>query len=56
MAADERSEVLVLIQSLKGCCGGNQFLLVLLASISNSFSAFTLLVGRQEGHLACKKN
>ena len=55
----------LVFRSLKASCCGNQFSLVLLASIEiiwfalhsidRAFSALTLLVGRQEGHPACKK-
>jgi len=31
------------------------YLLVYIAPVSGAFSALTLLVGRQEGHPACKK-
>jgi len=31
------------------------FFIVIFITVTVSFSALTLLVGRQEGHLACKK-
>jgi len=31
------------------------YILVIFAMITFAFSALTLLLGRQEGHLACKK-
>jgi len=40
-------------RSLKGRWHGNQILLALVHEFA--FSALTLLVGRQEGHPACKK-
>ena len=55
----------LVFRSLKGRCCGNQFSLLLLASIEiiwfvlhlvyRAFSALTLLVGLQERHPACKK-
>ena len=49
----------LLVPAYPGCPGSKAvkrslLLLLLFLFESNAFSALTLLVGRQEGHLACK--
>jgi len=47
------------LKKKRECCGGKEFNIDLLLSlfiiIIFAFSALTLLVGRREGHPACKK-
>jgi len=38
-----------------GFLGGESYFLFVTRSVVSAFSALTLLVGRQEGHPACKK-
>ena len=35
--------------------GHKRYLVIISIEVMHAFSALTLLVGRQEGHLACKK-
>jgi len=50
--------MLTLFSSLTSCVSFSlsfSFFILLCTSVQSTFSALTLLVGRQEGHLACKK-
>jgi len=53
------TQVVVEKRLLNGCSSSSSYIPVLFHNagmIVFAFSALTLLVGRQEGHLACKKN